>query len=297
MTAPLVPAEADLRDFHFMPLDVARLINSDLVAIATGDEFRAAVILWCKSWHQVPAASLPNDDRMLAHLAGYNRDVKGWAKVREIALKGFVLCDDGRLYHPVVAEKAREAWSEKQGYEQRRKEFSERQRARVRKRWADTGERPAADAGPDTARSTDADTEKIPMKVTGTGTIRKDDGMTRARASFEETENAIRAIPEIGTQPVAVNAVIAPIWQLVEQGFDLQTQIVPSIRRQLITARNPIKSWAYFVDGIVNDAAPIPPKPAGGRSHGYARHTSAAQQLRDAIADVKADVASRDPAA
>jgi len=92
-----------------MPLDVARLMNSDLVAVASGEEFRAAVLLWCKSWHQVPAASLPNDDRMLAHLAGFGRDLKAWGEVKEMALRGFVLCDDGRLYHPVIAEKAIEA--------------------------------------------------------------------------------------------------------------------------------------------------------------------------------------------
>jgi len=121
--------------------------------------------------------------------------------------------------------------------------------------------------------------------------------MTRARATFDGTEAAIRAIPEIGTHPIAANAVIAPIWQLVQRGFDLETQILPSIRRQLSNARKPIKSWAYFVDGIVNDATPITTQPAGGRAHGSSRYHSGAQQLRDAIADVKADVASRDPAA
>jgi hypothetical protein len=106
---PLVPSDTDLRDFHFMPLDVARLMNSDLVAVASGEEFRAAVLLWCKSWHQVPAASLPTDDRMLAHLAGFGRDLESWRAVKGVALRGFILCDDGRLYHPVIAEKAVEA--------------------------------------------------------------------------------------------------------------------------------------------------------------------------------------------
>ena len=63
---PLVPAEVDLRDFGFMPLDVLRLRDSDLAALANGEEFKAAVLLWCAAWHQVPAASLPNDDRLLA---------------------------------------------------------------------------------------------------------------------------------------------------------------------------------------------------------------------------------------
>jgi hypothetical protein len=104
----MMPVEADLRGLQFMPLDVVRLMDSDLFALSTGDEFKAAVALWCKSWTQLPAGSLPNDDRVLAHLSGSG---PRWRKVREMALRGFILCSDGRLYHPVVCEKATEAWA------------------------------------------------------------------------------------------------------------------------------------------------------------------------------------------
>lgn len=110
MSAPLTPKDCDLRDFAFMPLDVVRLRDSDLAVHVTGEEFRAAVLLWCAAWHQVPAASLPDDDKILASLAGYGRVVAEWKKVRDGALRGWIVCADGRLYHPVVAEKAREAW-------------------------------------------------------------------------------------------------------------------------------------------------------------------------------------------
>lgn len=110
---PLVPAEVDLSDFKFMPLDCVRLRDSDLTSKVSGDEFRCAVLLWCASWHQQPAASLPNDDEVLAKLAGFGRVVKEWLKVKEGSMRGWVLCDDGRLYHPVVAEKALEAWRSK----------------------------------------------------------------------------------------------------------------------------------------------------------------------------------------
>jgi hypothetical protein len=61
----------------------------------------------------VPAASLPDDDRFLAKAAGYGRVVKEWMNIREGALHGWVKCADGRLYHPVVAEKANESWRAK----------------------------------------------------------------------------------------------------------------------------------------------------------------------------------------
>ncbi|MNV12124.1 hypothetical protein D3C71_1027120 [compost metagenome] len=113
LPAPLTPPDCDLRDFAFMPLDVARLRDSDLAIQLGAEEFRAAVLLWCAAWHQVPAASLPDDDKALAALAGYGRVVAEWRKHREGALYGWVKCSDGRLYHPVVAEKARDAWQAK----------------------------------------------------------------------------------------------------------------------------------------------------------------------------------------
>jgi hypothetical protein len=103
---PLVPQDTDLRAFDYMPLKVAQLRDSDLAAIATDGEFRAAVMLWCAAWHQVPASSLPADDRMLCRLAGLGRDMRTWQMVHDVALKGFIRCSDGRLYHPLIADLA-----------------------------------------------------------------------------------------------------------------------------------------------------------------------------------------------
>ena len=83
LVVPLTPPDCDLRDFAFIPLDVARLRDSDLAIQVGAKEFRAAVLLWCAAWHQVPAASLPDDDKVLAALAGYGRVVAEWRKHRE----------------------------------------------------------------------------------------------------------------------------------------------------------------------------------------------------------------------
>lgn len=127
MTAPLTQADCDLRGMVFMPLDVIRLMDSDLFALSSGEEFKAAMALWCKSWLQIPAASLPDDDRVLAHLSGAGAR---WKKVKDIALRGFVKCDDGRLYHAVVAEKAREAWDRREEWQEKQNNKTDRQ-----KRW------------------------------------------------------------------------------------------------------------------------------------------------------------------
>jgi hypothetical protein len=99
---PLTPPGCDLRGLPYMPLDVTRLLDSDMFAEATGDEFKAAVSLWCKSWTQIPAGSLPNKDPVLAHLSG---NAAKWKRIKAGAMRGWILCSDDRWYHPVVAEK------------------------------------------------------------------------------------------------------------------------------------------------------------------------------------------------
>lgn len=130
---PLTPADCDLRGYRWMPLDVVRVIDSDTFGISTGDEFKTAFRLWAKSWTQVPAASLPDDDRLLAHLAGLSENMPKWKKLRAVALRGFIKCSDGRLYHPVIAEKALEAMGKREDHAEHQENIQSRQQ-RLRER-------------------------------------------------------------------------------------------------------------------------------------------------------------------
>lgn len=112
MVEPLVAADVDLTRLESFMLNAPKLLGSELVALSTGDEFKAAVMLWCRAWGQ-PRCSLPDDDRVLASFAGYQRDLRGWAKVRDMALRGWVKCSDGRLYHPTLAAEASRAYKAK----------------------------------------------------------------------------------------------------------------------------------------------------------------------------------------
>jgi hypothetical protein len=127
---PLTPADCDLRVYRRMPLDVQLLRDSKMAGQENAEVFRAAVLLWCVAWHQVPAASLPNDDVELAKFAGYGRFTGEWRKVKEEALHGFVLCSDGRLYHRVQAGIALESWASRQVYLQRSIAGNEAKKAR-----------------------------------------------------------------------------------------------------------------------------------------------------------------------
>ncbi len=180
---PPIPANVDLRDFPFMPLDVMRLRDSDLASVATDAEFRAAVMLWCAAWHQVPAGSLPDDVRTLTHLAGLGRDVEAFENVRRISLGHFRTHSDGRLYHKVIVDKALEAWDRKCAAKNEREANRQRKReARGRKN--QLNQEPCPGGHPvDIHGTSDGQSPDIPRKsagsppevrsMTGTGTSKK----------------------------------------------------------------------------------------------------------------------------
>ncbi len=165
--APLVPQGTNLRSFPFMPLDVTRLRESDLVAVATGEEFRAAVLLWCAAWHQIPAGSLPDDDKTLAYLGGFGRNTDGWSKCRAAAMRGFVLCNDSRFYHPVICEKVLEALARieagrtgaKSRWQKKKLDNSGRNASREQ---SGRNAKAMPHGGNATDKDTDKDTDKVP---------------------------------------------------------------------------------------------------------------------------------------
>jgi DnaB-like helicase N terminal domain/Protein of unknown function (DUF1376) len=130
LPAPLVPEEVDLRDFEFMPLDVRRLLQSDTWIEASAEPKLGHVLicLWCEAWHQVPAGSLPDNDTVLARFAMC--DLATWQALRPKAMAAWTKCSDGRLYHPVVSEKALEAWERKRDQRGRTKAATEARKRR-----------------------------------------------------------------------------------------------------------------------------------------------------------------------
>lgn len=128
LPAPLVPAEVDLRDFDYMPLYGERLFGSDTWAMCDADEKVAALNLWWSSWKEEPAGSLTDNDRVLAKAAGYGVAVKEFQKAKPNAMRGWIKCSDGRLYHPVVASIALEVWKTKKKKETENAADRERKR-------------------------------------------------------------------------------------------------------------------------------------------------------------------------
>lgn len=115
MTAPLVDPDVDLTALPYFPLLRRRLFRSEFHLRATDAEWRAGLTLWVRSFDQQPAGSLPDDDAQLQRLAGLARQHGKWRRVRTMALHGWTLCDDGRLYHATVAEVVNIAISRRNG--------------------------------------------------------------------------------------------------------------------------------------------------------------------------------------
>lgn len=162
---PLVPAEVDLSDFGFMPLDVRRLLTSETWIEASDDPRigHAAMSLWAEAWHQVPCGSLPDNDKVLLRLS-MCPSAKEWARVRDRVLEGWVRCSDGRLYHPVVAEKAMEAWGHKRAQRQRTRLATEARERKRRERDAQRNDER------DVQRDVQRDESRYVHQGTGTGT-------------------------------------------------------------------------------------------------------------------------------
>lgn len=219
--APFVPQGCDLRDFVFMPLDVRRLLTSE-TWLEAADEPKvghAAMCLWCEAWHQVPAASLPDNDKVLARLAMCSPDE--WARVKGRVLRSWVKCSDGRLYHPVVAEKARESWGRKLAQRQRTQKATE---ARMK------GSRERRNENRDDVRDENRDDARNVHQGTGTGTgtgkktRRSDPGGSSPVNGFDETANQFDAFwlayPSRGGHPNPKKPALTKFQAAVKRGVD-----------------------------------------------------------------------------
>jgi len=113
LPAPLISKEVYLGDkAKWMPLLTDRLAHSMFVRIASNAELGAALRLWVQAWGERPSGSVPNDPRWLADVTKLG---DRWSSHAEVVLRGFVACSDGRLYHPVICEIAKNRFEQLKG--------------------------------------------------------------------------------------------------------------------------------------------------------------------------------------
>lgn len=139
---PLVPEDCDLAGMDSMMLDVGRLRKSRLTLVAKRRPELGwiSVLLWGAAWNEAPAASIENDDDVLADRAMVSPE--RWAEIKDELMGPWVLCSNGRWYHPVVAEKANELWA---GRLRKRHEMENGRAAKAWKAAGKSGEAPKSD--------------------------------------------------------------------------------------------------------------------------------------------------------
>lgn len=216
LPSPPVPPEVDLRDFGFMPVDVVRVRDSQLNAEQSPAENWAAFLLWCASWHQVPAGSIPDSDVWQATQAGYARRGKidpEWHEIRDGARRGYVTCNDGRLYHPVVCEKVLEAWDSKLA---RHARTAAATAARLAKKQADEAAESKRRRGSRTSRATSGESPRARDVHQETGTVEGTEILSISPTSVGEStpssstpESPPARAPEAAT-PARKRAAAAP---------------------------------------------------------------------------------------
>lgn len=143
LPAPLVATHVDLTMFDWFPLKHKRLMESDWWVSASDFARSRNVDLWCASYEEIPAASLPDNDGKLAAFAGFGRDVNAFLQAKAELMGAWVLCNDGRWYHPTLAEVATEAWERKAAADMAREQDAARKRDRRAERNGASGGRPA----------------------------------------------------------------------------------------------------------------------------------------------------------
>jgi uncharacterized protein YdaU (DUF1376 family) len=263
---PLVPADANVQGLDGFMLNVQRLFSSELYALSTGDEFKAAVSLWGRAWLQTPPGSLPNDERLLAAFSGAGPK---WKKVREVALRGFVECSDGRLYHKVLCEDVLNAARKRQAFRDRTAAATEARKQRNERR---DGQRNVVRDGDDHRERNDDDPPDATTSVTsvqgqGQGQGQKKESPDPAlnpeptgppplgRADLDRIETACR--DALGDQAPA-DPVIGPMAMLVSQGVTLGqiTTILASEARR--KRAKPIRTWGVWSKIVAERLADAP---------------------------------------
>lgn len=151
LPAPPVPPYCDCTDLDGFMLNVEKLMASELVALANHEQVAAALFVWCRAWKQIPAASLPDDDDVIAAFA--RLPVARFRKHRAKIMRGFKKCSDGRLYHSVLAAEALVAFEKKVKFRNKREGDAERLR-----KWRENQKRNAGETGNETSSETHSET-------------------------------------------------------------------------------------------------------------------------------------------
>lgn len=262
-----MPPDTDIRDLDGFMLNTERLMASELWALSTGEEFKAALGLWCRAWKQTPPGSLPDDDRVLAAFSGAGAR---WKKLKAMALRGFIKCADGRLYHKTLCDDVMRAAAKKAGRHERTRVANSR--------WGDR---------------TEVDGDRAERRSQRLSEARK-----RGRHTPEEWEALLqvfgRRCLKCGATSSIVKDHITPIYQGGSDSIDNLQPLCNACngRKGSDTTdhRTPINDWRERLANALSLGVKTPAKRLQNATTGQGRDS------KDSGTDVPAAVAAPDPA-
>lgn len=95
------PADLEAKGWN-LDLDYEKIEQSDTWAVASAEQRPWLLMLWLMAWRQVPVASLPNNDRLIAARIGM--PLEQFTAWKDVLLSGWELANDGRLYHRTLTQ-------------------------------------------------------------------------------------------------------------------------------------------------------------------------------------------------
>lgn len=187
---PLIPPGCSMAGNDWFPFYFDRLRKSKWWRRASDVARSRNVMMWGEAYKQTPAGSLPDDDDELAEAAGYGMDVEAFLSSKPEIMAPWVLCSDGRWYHPTVCEVVLDGWAKTSERRRKDAERKARQRDQVRGVTRDNGAVPR-----DTAEVT-RDSNEVPPEI---GTQTQQTGQDReedADASLSSADDEKPEYPE-----------------------------------------------------------------------------------------------------
>jgi hypothetical protein len=271
---PPVPAECMTSGNDWFPWYFDRLRKSKWWRRASDLARARSVMLWGEAYKATPAGSLADDDDELAEAAGFGMDVDAFLAAKAEIMAPWLLCSDGRWYHPTVCEVVLDSWERTS--ERRRAAAAKKagQRARARGQGAAVPGDSGAEAG-DSSLQDRKGQDRLPPTPEG-GSV---DGFDEAFAAYplagRASTSRVKALaawtgavegPGAARLVGAVRAFAASDYAGAEGG-----KRVPSLQRWLAEGRYEAWLGASGAGVVFAGPAEIRALVAGKMGEAYAR--------------------------
>lgn len=77
-------------------------------------------------------------------------------------------------------------------------------------------------------------------------------GDAEEAALFKALDAALQVLPNLTNHPIGADPNISPIYKLVQQGYSIETEILPVIK-SVMAKKTRIGAWSYFVSAIIEN--------------------------------------------